>query len=70
MPVQSERQNLTMRMHMRRFTRLTNGFFKKIENYCHAIALPFVYDNFCKVLKTLRVTPTMEAQLATRPMSI
>ncbi|WP_225309721.1 IS1 family transposase [Larkinella humicola] len=65
-----ERQNLTMRMHMRRFTRLTNGFSKKVENHCHAIALHFVYYNFCKVHKTLRVTPAMEAGLADRPMSI
>lgn len=65
-----ERQNLTMRMHMRRFTRLTNGFSKKIENHCHAIALHFVYYNFAKVHKTLRVTPAMEAKLADRPMTI
>ena len=65
-----EWQNLTMRMHMRRFTRLTNGFSKKIENHCHAIALHFVYYNFCKVHKTLRVTPAMEAGLAKRPMEI
>ncbi|MBO0935097.1 DDE-type integrase/transposase/recombinase [Fibrella sp. HMF5335] len=65
-----ERQNLTMRMHMRRFTRFTNGFSKKIESHCHAIALHFVYYNFCKVHKTLRVTPAMEAKLADRPMSI
>lgn len=65
-----ERQNLTMRMHMRRFTRLTNAFSKKIENHSYAIALHFVYYNFCKVHKTLRVTPAMEAGLAKRPMSI
>lgn len=65
-----ERQNLTMRMHMRRFTRLTNAFSKKIENHCYAIALHFVYYNFCKVHKTLRVTPAMEAKLAVRPMTI
>ncbi len=58
-----ERQNLTMRMHMRRFTRLTNGFSKKIENHGHAVALHFMYYNFCKVHKTLRVTPAMEAGL-------
>lgn len=61
-----ERQNLTMRMHMRRFTRLTNAFSKKIENHCYAIALHFVYYNFCKVHKTLRVTPAMEAKITDR----
>ncbi len=55
---------------MRRFTRLTNAFSKKIENHCYAIALHFVYYNFCKVHKTLRVTPAMEAGLAKRPMAI
>ena len=56
-----ERQNLTMRMHMRRFTRLTNGFSKKAEMHAHAVALHFTYYNFCKVHQTLRVTPAMEA---------
>lgn len=59
-----ERQNLTMRMSMRRFTRLTNGFSKKIENHGHAVALHFMYYNFCRVHKTLRVTPAMEAGLS------
>ncbi|HUI44343.1 MAG TPA: IS1 family transposase [Terriglobia bacterium] len=61
-----ERQNLTMRMQMRRFTRLTNGFSKKIENLCYAVALYAVHYNFCRVHQTLRVTPAMEAGLATR----
>ena len=58
-----ERQNLTMRMHMRRFTRLTNGHSKKIDNHRHAVALHYMYYNFCKVHQTLRVTPAMEAGL-------
>lgn len=56
-----ERQNLTMRMSMRRFTRLTNGFSKKIENHIHAVSLNFMYYNFARIHKTLRVTPAMEA---------
>lgn len=59
-----ERQNLTMRMSMRRFTRSTNGFSKKIENHIAAISLYFMYYNFCRVHQTLRVTPAMEAGLA------
>jgi IS1 family transposase len=58
-----ERQNLTMRMNMRRFTRLTNGFSKKAENHAHMVALHFLYYNFARVHKTLRVTPAMEAGL-------
>ena len=56
-----ERANLTMRMHMRRFTRLTNGFSKKLENHMHAASLHFMFYNFCKIHLSLRVTPAMEA---------
>jgi len=62
----AERQNLTMRMHMRRFTRLTNGFSKKLQNHIHMVALYAVFYNFTKIHKTLRVTPAMEAGLTDR----
>jgi IS1 family transposase len=65
-----ERQNLTMRMGMRRFTRLTNGFSKKVENLQHAVALHFMHYNFCRVHQTLRVTPAMEAGVASHVWSI
>ena len=58
-----ERQNLTMRMCMRRFTRLTNAFSKKVENLGHAVALHFMYYNFCRIHQTLRVTPAMKAKV-------
>lgn len=65
-----ERQNLTMRMHMRRFTRLTNGFSKKLENHVAAISLHFFYYNFIKTHQTLRMPPAMAAKVTTSPMEI
>lgn len=65
-----ERQNLTMRMSMRRMTRLTNAFSKKIENQAHAVALHFMHYNFARVHQTLRVTPAMEAGIADHVWSL
>src|SRR5579863_1928152 len=59
-----ERQNLTMRMNMRRFTRLTNAFSKKVDNLKYSVAIHFMHYNFCRVHQTLRVTPAMEAGIA------
>ena len=65
-----ERSNLSIRMGNRRFTRLTNAFSKKIENHSHSLSLYFVYYNFCKIHKSLSVTPAMQAGLMKRVMSI
>ena len=65
-----ERQNLTMRMMMRRFTRLTNAFSKKVENHAYAVALYTMHYNFCRVHKTLRVTPAMEAGITNHVWTI
>jgi len=65
-----ERQNLTMRMGMRRFTRLTNGFGKKLENHIAAISLHFMYYNFCHIHQILRITPAMAAGVTDRLWSI
>jgi hypothetical protein len=59
-----ERQNLTIRMGIRRLTRLTNAFSKKIENHAAMVAIHFLYFNFAKIHKTLRVTPGMAAGLS------
>lgn len=65
-----ERQNLTMRMSIRRFGRRTNAFSKKMDNHCYAIAIHYVYYNFIRIHKSLRVTPAMEAGLMKKPMNI
>jgi hypothetical protein len=65
-----ERQNLTMRMSMRRFTRLTNAFSKKIENLRAAVSLHFAHYNFVRVHRSLRVTPAMEARVSDRLWSL
>jgi hypothetical protein len=65
-----ERQNLTMRMSMRRFTRLTNAFSKKLDNHIHALALYFVFYNFCRIHKTLSVSPAMAAGVSDRLWSL
>ena len=62
----AERNNLTMRMHMRRFTRLTNGFSKKVENHAHAVALHFMYYSFVRMHAKLRMSPAMAAGVTDR----
>ena len=65
-----ERQNLTMRMGMRRFTRLTNAFSKKVENHKHAVALHYMYYNFVRIHSSLRVTPAMAAGVTDKLWSV
>jgi IS1 family transposase len=65
-----ERQNLTMRMSMRRFTRLTNAFSKKVENHEYSVALHFFHYNFCRIHQSLRVTPAMESGLSDHVWSL
>lgn len=65
-----ERQNLNMRMGMRRFTRLTNAFSKKLENHCHALALYFMFYNFARIHKTLKVSPAMAAGITDKLWSM
>jgi hypothetical protein len=65
-----ERSNLTMRMQMRRFTRLTNAFSKKVEMHAAAVALHFMHYNFCQIHGTLRVTPAMAAGIAKNVWSV
>jgi len=65
-----ERQNLSIRMGMRRFTRLTNGFSKKVENHAFAVALFYMHYNFCRIHTSLRVTPAMEAGLTNHVWTI
>jgi hypothetical protein len=65
-----ERQNLTMRMSIRRFTRLTNGFSKKVENHAYSVAIHYMHYNFCRIHKTLRCTPAMEAGITNHVWSV
>jgi hypothetical protein len=65
-----ERQNLTMRMGMRRFKRLTNGFSKKVENHAAMVAIHVMHYNFARIHKTLRVTPAMAAEIADHVWSL
>jgi IS1 family transposase len=66
----AERNNLTMRMGLRRFTRLTNAFSKKVENHAHAVAIHFMYYNFARIHKSLRITPAMAAGVSDHVWSL
>jgi IS1 family transposase len=65
-----ERSNLSIRMGLRRFTRLTNAFSKKIENHVYALSIYFMHYNFCRIHQTLRVTPAMEAGVTDKLMTL
>lgn len=65
-----ERQNLTLRMNNRRFTRLTNAFSKKLDNHKHSLAIHFMHYNFCRIHQSLRVTPAMESGIAKHVWSV
>jgi len=65
-----ERQNLTMRMQMRRFTRLTNAFSKKIENHCHSLALYFIWYNWVRIHKAHKLSPAMAAGITDKLMEM
>ena len=65
-----ERQNLSLRMGIRRFTRLTNAFSKKLENHIHALSIYFMHYNFARMHQTLRCTPAMEAKVTDRLWSL
>jgi hypothetical protein len=65
-----ERQNLTMRMSMRRFTRLTNGFSKKAENHAYSVAIHFMHYNFVRIHQSLRITPAMAAGVTSKLWSM
>jgi hypothetical protein len=69
-PSYVERQNLTMRMSMRRFSRLTNAVSKKVENHALSVALHYMHYNFCRIHKTLRITPAMAAGVTNKLWSI
>jgi hypothetical protein len=69
-PSYVERQNLTMRMSMRRFTRLSNGFSKKAENHAHSVAIHFMHYNFVRIHQSLRITPAMASGVTQKLWSL